>query len=143
MEKIQVKAAIPVAIPGKLPQYFDLNTKKMFSIITVHKDFYAVGITRRSDCDGSKGCEEITFIGSSSLTNIEEHKDEKPIPVILGNGDKALYYDAICGASCTNSQLAWKHGSFYYVIDEAGEQETAVNLANSMIYGKPASKPKR
>jgi hypothetical protein len=135
MKAIQKKTTIPVAIVGKLPKEINLETNKMFSQITVQEDFYGVGITDNIDCDGSEECEPATFLGS--LSPIDWHDDEKTFSITLQNGDKAIFHDTDCGASCTGTWLNWKHEKFYYLISLGiTEEKTLTDIANSMTYGK-------
>jgi hypothetical protein len=140
MRKIQKSSKIPVAIPQKMPSYISEDSKLYVSNGTIKKDFYAISLDSEKDCAYSD-CQLISFLSSEKEIKYDDAIKDN---IVLNNGDHGFFYEPSCGANCTSGQISWKHNRFYYVIDSGLPLNDLLQIANSMIYGKPATaKPKR
>lgn len=65
--------------------------------------------------------------------NVEDSASEGK-PVTLNNGIVGYFFDAECGASCDEATITWKQNNYYYSVgNKAGDMETVLKIANSMI----------
>lgn len=130
---LQSKTKVPVLLPSFIPQTGPGTPVYIETI--AHRSYYEIHLAYAQDYQQSTAC-NLGNIKGELTSGVIIAPDERELPpqiITLKSGTKAYFFDATCGASCSNSDLIWDQGGYRYTVSiKAAKLKSLVDMANSM-----------
>jgi hypothetical protein len=122
------RAHIPVLIPSVLHSE---DTGRVYESVDVaERGKYSISFALAPNCKGATACEAGTVTGGIP----PDFSSSRTQQVRLRDGTTATFVPFGCGASCGDSQLAFRrHGVWYVLLLKAATKAEMTRAANSML----------
>jgi hypothetical protein len=132
---LKAQTKVPIMLPTYIPE-IDRISPLYANIITATDTEYGIILGIDPECNGANWCNRGSIFASAEEPKDEGSEDSASEGklVLLNNGINAYFFDAECGANCDEATITWKQNNYYYTVgNQAGDLETLVKIANSMI----------
>ena len=123
---LRTKTSVPLRLPTCV-WGMDSDDKPYAIVKSVDAGGYVVVLGATPDCEGQHVCSYGTMIGSSRPVDQIEGYDvtRRPrTPVKLRGGITGYFYEAVCGAYCSDSFITWTEGRYHYIIGLKAEKRS-------------------
>jgi hypothetical protein len=133
---VRDRTSVPLRFPTHLAGLDDEGD--LYAIMQSADDTgYVVVLGATPDCEGQHVGSYGALIGTTRhFQSVDFYglSARKGTSVVLHHGIKGRFYDAVCGAYCSDSLIAWTEGKYHYIIGVKAEKKSnVIEAANSAI----------
>lgn len=141
--EFNMPALVPSSVPPIFPAEFpvDEGLPEIYPFITSIGDgFFELSLDYGEDCHGAGACHYGSMLAKKTSSDFPQGSETMPVNiwggerVILDKGIQGYYIEGGCGASCSDSMVAWIYDGYEYVLGlQGGPEDAVVALANAAI----------
>lgn len=134
VKDLQQQTSVPVRLPQQISN--QVEPRIYTTIWFAEPTGYGINLDFTPDCLGARSCNYGTFVVQLASDSGELLAGER---VLLAQNKIGYFTDYMCnGAGCSDARLIWdQNGYRYYVEIKAGQLESLVTIANSVIDSHP------